>query len=192
MTARQMKDGARFIAITSGPIARKKGKKTAIVGIIFKESTIEGMLVSRVDVDGTDSTSSISRMVSRSRFKSQVRIILLNGIAIAGLNIVEPDRLERELNAKVVLLNRRRQNAKELANALREFSRATGNSTAQRIKTVEGFAPSKITMANGFFLQSRSVEGSYLKRFAPRAFNALRISHIVSSAISKGESAGRI
>lgn len=186
-----MKSGARFIAITSGPIDRAKRNKTLIVGAVYRETYIEGLLSTRVTVDGIDSTAQIIKMIKGSRFRDQIRILLFNGIALAGLNIINPKLLEKKLKMNVVLLNRRRQNAKDLINALNESSRITRKNTRERAKVVEEHSSTKILKARNLFLQS-GLDDHYLRNFADKAFEALRISHIISRGISSGESKGRL
>jgi uncharacterized protein len=186
-----VKSGARYIAIASGPIGNRKSRKTILIGIIFRGNYIEGMLSGNVAIDGTDSTRQIIKMIADSRFHDQVRIVLLNGIAVAGLNIVKPKLLEKELRVKVVLLNRRRQNANELIKALKEFARIRKKDANERINIVSEYSKIKILKTRDLFLQS-SLEDHYLRNFAEKAFEALRIAHIIASGISKGESKGRI
>lgn len=184
-----MKYGVRYIAIASGPI--KNRKKTLLVGIIFRNSYIEGVLSGTVQKDGTDSTARIIRMIKRSRFKDQIRILVFNGIALAGLNIFDPDALEAGLKSSIVLMNRRRQNPKELVHALKEFSRISKTEVKERIRIVKESAAMRPVKINGLFLQSR-LYGAYLRDFSGRAFEALRVAHIVASGISTGESKGRL
>ncbi len=184
-----MKNGVRYIAIASGPI--EKGRITPLLGVIFRDNYIEGLLSTRVAVDGTDSTTRIIETVKGSRFGEQIRILLFNGIALAGLNIIDMQELERKLHSKVVLLNRRKQNADDLVNALREFSRLTKKSVGKRIEMVESSRKMKAIKANGFFLQS-TLDEAYLRRFSRGAFEALRVAHIIASGVSVGESRGRL
>lgn len=184
-----LKEGVRYIAIASGPIGKRAA--TPLVGIIFREGYIEGLLSARIKADGTDSTERIIKMVGRSRFGEQIRILLFNGIALAGLNIINPAELEKRLHSKVVLLNRRKQNAGELVNALNEFSRATKTDVKERIIIVRESKKLNAVRANGMFLQS-SLDESYLKKFAESAFEALRVAHIIARGMSTGESKGRL
>ena len=184
-----MKEGVRYIAIASGPI--EKGTATTLIGVIFRDNYIEGLLSTKIKIDGTDSTGKIIKMVKKSRFREQIRILLFNGIALAGLNIINPAELEKRLCSKVVLLNRRKQNAKELVNALNEFSRMTKTDVKERIAIVEDNGKMDALRANGLFLQS-SLDKIYLQRFSKTAFEALRAAHIIARGISTGESKGRL
>jgi len=186
-----VKSGARYIAMTSGPIDKERASETILVGVILREKYIEGLLSTFIKTDGTDSTEQIIKMIKKSRFNDQIKILLFNGIALAGLNVVDPDLLEKELKMKVVILNKRKQNPKELVHALNEFSRLTKNNAKKRIKIVEDYGSVKALKFNNIFIQSR-LESYFIKNFAEKAFEALRISHIISSGISKGESTGRL
>jgi endonuclease V-like protein UPF0215 family len=185
-----MKEGVRYIAIASGPI-KEKSRNSVLVGVVFRNNYIEGLVSSTIKPDGADSTDKIIRMVRHSRFKDQIRILLFNGIALAGLNVIDLDVLEKRLNSEIILLNRRRQNSKELINALNEFSRLSGQDVDGRIKIVERSSSMRPLHTDGFYLQS-SMEDYYLKRFAKNAFEALRIAHIIARGVSTGESKGRL
>jgi endonuclease V-like protein UPF0215 family len=90
-----------------------------------------------------------------------------------------------------VLLNRRKQNAKELVNALNEFSRMTKTNVKGRIAIVEDSKSMNALKTNDLFLQS-SLDKNYLQKFSKTAFEALRVAHIIARGISTGESKGRL
>ena len=184
-----MKDGIRYIAIASGP--KEKEKDSILVGVVFRNNYIEGLVSSTVKSDGTDSTDKIIRMIRHSKFKDQIRVLLFNGIALAGLNIIDPEALEERLGSKVVLLNRRRQNPKELINALRVFSRLSGVKTEGRINIVKKSSSMRPVLVDGFYFQSALSE-PFLKRFGKNAFEALRVAHIMARGMATGESKGRL
>ena len=187
-----MKSGVRYIAIASGPINKqRRNSKTLLVGMIFREDCLEGVLSTRITSDGTDSTAQIIKMIKGSRFNDQIKILLFNGIALAGLNIINPEILERKLKMKVVLLNRRRQNARQLIRALGEYSRIRKKDVEKRIRVVTDYSSVKILKVKKLFLQSK-LEGYYLRNFAGAAFEALRMAHLTASGISQGESKGRL
>ena len=89
-----MKKGIRIISFASGPI---NGKKALIVGVISRENVIEGILSGNVEVDGFDSAKKIISLIKKSRFREQIKIVALNGIAIAGLNVVNVYKIKKDL-----------------------------------------------------------------------------------------------
>jgi uncharacterized protein len=184
-----LKNGVRYIAIASGPI--EKGTNALIVGVIFRDNYIEGVLSTKIKIDGTDSTERIIKMIKNSRFKDQIRILLFNGIALAGLNILDIRNLEKELGSKVVLLNKRKQNAAELIKALNEFSQLKKSDVKERINFVKESKNLNSVKVDNLFLQSK-LEKPYLRNFAKNAFEALRIAHIFARGVATGESKGHL
>lgn len=184
-----MKAGIRYIAIASGPI--KERKRSLLVGVIFRDNYIEGLLSSSIQADGTDSTRQIVSMIAKSRFRDQVKLLLSNGIALAGLNVIDPFAIRKQLGIETLLVNRRRQNAVELLKALNEFSRITGKPVLERKRIVKEYSLVKPIKANGFYLQS-GLEGTYVRRMAANSIEALRVAHIIARGIASGESKGRL
>ena len=177
------------MALASGPLNRNRSK-TLLVGVVGRDSIIEGVLSSWVGIDGEDGLRSIEAMLKKSRFNDGVRLISLNGIAIAGLNIVAPKKLEKDLNVKVALITRNRPNRSRLIAALRSFSEREGVNFDDRIRVVERDTL-KAKLINGLYVQADETvmaKNDMLKS----AYTLLRIAHLIASGISRGESSGRV
>ncbi|MGC8652163.1 MAG: DUF99 family protein [Candidatus Micrarchaeia archaeon] len=188
-----MKSGVRLAAFASGPIGADKhaaSGRTIIIAVVSKKSEIEGVLSSSIGVNGTDSTRKILGMIETSRFASQIRLVALNGIALAGLNVVDIDALtKRGLNAMVV--TRHKPRPSKLIYALRVFSRRNNISIASREQIVKAFAAHKPELVNGMYVQSTLAKEG-LVGLASYAADALRLAHLIASGVSRGESKGRI
>lgn len=162
-----------------------------IVGVVGKDGSIEGILSSRIVTDGTDSTNRIIHMIAESRFKEQIRIVALNGIALAGLNVVDVPALERKLGVKVAIMTRNRPRPTKLLIALKTFAKLKEKSVERRVALVKEQAKIKPVNVNGFYMQS-TLERYEASAFATKLYDALRLSHLISSGISNGESTGRV
>ncbi len=184
-----MKAGIRFVAVASGPINDRK--RALIVGVVGRDGVIEGVLSGNVEVDGEDSTARIIKMVKRSRFGNQIRLVVLNGIALAGLNVVDVPRLERVLKIKAVVLTRNRPRPSLLVRALDRFSKENGKDVKERIALVEEQAKVESALSFGFHLQS-SVEKAEIRKLAKPMFEILRVAHLIARGVETGESKGRI
>jgi hypothetical protein len=184
-----MKSGARFIAIASGPIQERK--RALLVGVVARDDKIEGILSGSVAVNGDDSTQRISRMISGTRFKEQIRIIALNGVAIAGLNVIDVQRLERELNVETIVFTRAKPDPRKLVHALSAFARKNGMDAKERIALVRAQAKREPESVEGFHIQCL-LKKYELKAFTERSYEMLRIAHLVASGIETGESRGRL
>ncbi len=182
-----MKGGIRIAAITSGPAA--KGESSLVVCVVMRDNIIEGVLSTSVKADGTDSTQKITAMIKRSRFCDQVKLIALNGIAIAGLNVIDIRRVTGPLNAGFAVLTRHRPRRQLLVKALERLSEQTGADTEERVGIIEEMAGLKFVRIGGFFIQS---DAEVTENLARLAFEALRISHLIARGVATGESKGRI
>lgn len=183
-----MKRGVRIAAFATAPIS-KRDADTLIVCIIGREGCIEGVLSSKIRVNGTDSTDRIIRVLRRSRFGDQIRVIALNGISMAGLNIVDPDLLERTTGSKLLVITRRRPSKARMLSALRRLYGADRNAMARAISILNGIGSS--THIDGFYIYSK-IPKPEIDKVLGTAYDLLRIAHMVARGVSTGESAGRI
>ena len=183
-----VKSGIRFIAIASGPIDKRRA---LMVGVIGRDGVIEGILSDRIETDGNDATGRIIRMLRRSRFREQVRVVALNGIALAGLNVVDVPKLEKALKIDAIVLTRGRPRPSKLILALKKSQNIEKKDAVGRVRLVTEQAKTKIVKVGGFHLQS-SIEESEIRRVAGVAYEMLRVAHLIARGVETGESKGRI
>ncbi len=196
-----IKPGARIIAITSGPIARKRGGKqpgadTLAIGIIGRKGAIEGVLSCYIECDGSNATREILRMISKSRFKEQIKIIALNGIALAGLNVVDVGLLEKKLKVDVIIITRDKPRPSKLLDAIEAYR--SESTTGKRNRgadekrlLVEKANARKVFHEQGLYIQTRKEIGDVRSSIA-QCFELLRLSHMIARGVKTGESKGRI
>ena len=188
-----MKGGVRIAAITTGPIGRgggrKSGGKVLLVCVVGTLNGIEGVLSTSVTIDGDDATGKIIRMIKGSRFSDQVKVVALNGVAMAGLNVVDTGKLGAASKSEVLVITRHRPRPALLMRALRAMERDIGMPVKERVELLK--KQEKSTMVDGFYVQSR-MGVAEVKRILGKSVDLMRLSHLLSSGISRGESNGRI
>ncbi len=183
-----MKKGIRILAIEDSPY--KRGDERAlIIGVIGREGIIEGVLSSSVAVDGTDSTQQILKMIRASRFSSQIALLALNGITVAGLNLINIAELGRKLSIPVLAITRKRPRPAMLAQAMRKWSPEYENNSEVMKEIKRAITVRK---SGGYYVQSVEMENGSIDRFAKPAAELLRLSHLIASGVVKGESKGRL
>ncbi|MCL5429905.1 MAG: DUF99 family protein [Candidatus Marsarchaeota archaeon] len=183
-----MKKGVRILAIACAPL---KDGDTLLVGVVSRADMIEGILSTRVKVDGTDSTEKISRMLNKSRFREQVRLIAMNGIGIAGLNIVDVKSLERRTDAKVLSVTRRRPHPRKLIDALKAFADMERESVSARMEMINQVKKLNEFRTVGFYAQT-TLERNDAEKFVTESVKLVRLAHLIASGVTSGESKGRI
>ena len=183
----QLKRGVRILAL-NGSRFNKKGGKELVIGIIGREGLIEGSLSFYVGVDGDDSTESLIKALEESKFGEQVKIIVINGITLAGLNILDFEEIAKRTMAGMIAITRKKPRKSLLIASLhkdpeREYKEAVIRNTYKKVK---------IARIEGFHFQLLGVDEDYARSMAKELLSLLRIAHIISSGIALGESGGRI
>ncbi|MCL5419889.1 MAG: DUF99 family protein [Candidatus Marsarchaeota archaeon] len=182
-----IKEGVRILALEGAPF-RKGDEEALVIGTIGRRGAVEGILSFMVRVDGEDSTAKIIRAVARSRFADQIRLVALNGITLAGLNLVDVKRVERELRVKVIAITRKKPHLNLLINVVNKWARSRNKSRI--MKYLEKDA--KISRTRGYYVQYLNTAEGLREGVILRCADLLRLSHIIASGLARGESRGRM
>ena len=103
-----VKKEIRVIGIDDSPFNKFKDKKIPVVGVVMRGgSWVDGILSAKVAVDGSDSTQVMARMVNKCKFKPQLQCIFLDGIAVAGFNVVDVRELSKKTKLPVIVVIRK-------------------------------------------------------------------------------------
>ena len=184
---RSLKDGIRIASFCTGPVSGRK--RTTLFCVIMRKDTIEGMLSSDIDVDGFDGEKKIVQMLKRSRFSRQVGLIALNGVALAGLNVVDIAKLSEIAGIPVIAVTRNEPRRSMMEDAIRKHCKRDANAAKKKIMALR--SAEKFHRAGGFYVCSSAQLGGINRLVAPAAAG-LRIAHMAARACSTGESRGRL
>ena len=95
-------------------------EKAMVVGVVVRcPAYVEGVMVSEVTVDGMDSSDVIIEMVNTSRYKRQLKLIVIDGAALGGFNVVDINRILKETGIPVATITRDKPDFKEIEKALK-------------------------------------------------------------------------
>lgn len=187
-----MKDEARFLAVDDAPFGR--GDATVpIVGVVSKgASYVEGVLVSRAQVDGDDGTRAILKLVRRSRFRPLLRGLLLNGIFVGGFNLVDVERVHEATKLPVIALVRSAPRPARVRRAVQ----AAFDDWEPRWARIAELEPVRLpgvrlwATVRGVGLReaARIVSGLTVRGHVPEP---LRLAHVIASGLVRGESRGK-
>ncbi len=109
---------SHVIGIDDAPFVPAHRGDVLIVGAVFAAGRLEGVLHNRVRRDGVNSTRRIAEMVGGSRYAGHLQLVMLQGIAFAGFNVVDIQALNRLLGLPVLVVTRRRPDLKAIRDAL--------------------------------------------------------------------------
>ncbi|MEM0214367.1 MAG: DUF99 family protein [Archaeoglobaceae archaeon] len=161
-----------------------------LVGCVMSGRSIDGFMFERISVDGFDSTEKIVTMLKRSKFFRQLRCVFLGGITFGGFNIADIKEIHEKTGIPVVVVMGKEPNMEEFRSALKNL-----NGFEQRIAIVE--RAGEIYRYGNLFLQFSGLNFEDAKKIVDANVwrgkfpEALRIAHLVASAVVHGESKNR-
>jgi len=191
-----LKSEIRILGFDDGAFVSKSEDKVPIIGVIFRGGKfLDGALKTEVIVDGIDATEKIIKLINSTRHKQQLKVIMFDGVTLAGFNVVDIKKLYEETKLPVIIINRKIPNLKKVKNALKnfkDFERRWGMIlNAGEIKECEVRENKKVYYQSIGLSEEETEE--IIKLSTTRSFipEPLRVAHLIATAIVKGESYGR-
>ena len=177
----------RVIGFDDAPFVRRKGGVAPISGIVCANTRFEGMVWGKVRQDGWNATDTICKLLIGGKFLPQLHILLLDGIAFGGLNIVDLPLLSQRLTLPCVAVMRRPPDLAAMETAIRHLPQSERRlAILKRAGIIHHFPP--------FFYQvcgeSPEVTAAVLQKLTDcgKVPEALRLAHLIGAAVLKGES----
>mgnify|MGYP002780378152 CR=1 FL=1 len=182
---------SHVVGFDDAPFPRAWRGDVRVVGAVFAGTQREGVLSGRVRRDGANAASQLARLLGGSRFAAHLQLVMLQGIALAGFNVVDVHALFRLTQLPVLVVARRAPDLEAMRAAL--LSRVRGG--ARQWALIERLGP--MEPLAGVFVQrlglSRAEAADVLRRttVAGRIPEPLRAAHLIAGALTTGQSRGR-
>lgn len=180
----------RVIGFDDAPFGPEPGSPVSIAGVVCAGTVFEGMLWGTVKKDGNDATDVLACMLRDSKFYEQIHLVLIDGLAVGGFNLIDLPELAGRLDRPCAAFMRRSPDMKAVKGALRCF-----DDHPHRIRILQKAGPVHPASA-GFFQvagESPPVVAEVLARISCRGSvpEALRIAHLIGTAVIHGQSGNR-
>ena len=182
---------SNIIAFDDGAFAPFHRGDVPVVGAVFADLRLDGVVIGHVRRDGANATRTLVRLVAGSKFAEHVRLVLLQGIALAGFNVVDVVSLHEALSVPVLVVTRRRPDDRAVRDAL--LRRVPGGRRKLALVGKLGRAEA----VGGVFVQRVGLSPAeaewVIDHFAVkgRIPEPLRTAHLIASALAGGVSRGR-
>lgn len=180
----------RVVGIDDSPFNKFKDKKIMVVGVVMRGgSFIDGILSTKVTVDGNDSTKKIAEMINKCKFKPQLQCVFLNGIAVAGFNVIDVQELNKKTSLPVIIVIRRHPDIPNIKKTLIKINKKN------KIKLIE--KAGNVVKIDNIFVQLTGIDfdkaKKILKVVCTRSLipEPIRLAHLIASGIVEGQSRGR-
>lgn len=189
-----LKQKMRVIGIDDAPFDFDDDEVLVVGSIVRAPNYLEGILSTSVEVDGNDATDRLIDMIDNSRFSDQPYLIMTDGAALGGFNLIDLERLWKETDIPAVSISRDEPDFEDIKKAMKKHlpdwkKRYEGISTGRIYKVKTEHKPIYVQV-EGIDIQEAE---RIIKLFTIRGRipEPLRMSHIIASGIVKGESKGK-
>ncbi len=189
-----MKNQIRVLGIDDSPFEFGDSSALVVGALIRLPGYLESVMKTDVAVDGTDSTRKVIEMVTKSRYRDQVKLILIDGIALAGFNILDLQEIHAQLGTPVLTVTRDRPDFAKMRSALMRYFPGWKERYALLTRNELRELPTqhKPLFASGLGLEWPEFEGLVRQSTIRGAIpEPLRVAHLIASAMVRGESYGR-
>jgi endonuclease V-like protein UPF0215 family len=174
---------SHVIAFDDGPFDRAHRGDVPLAGVVFAGARLDGVMRGRVRRDGANAARVMADLIARSRFVEHLQLIMLQGIAVAGFNVVDVFALQAATRLPIVVVSSRAPNLDAVRRAL--LTRVPGGSGKWRI--IDRLGP--MEKCEGVWIQriglTAEEAATVVRRFAVNGKlpEPLRIAHLVASAL---------
>jgi len=186
---REVKPEIRVLGIDDGAFTPHSEEQVDVVGVVFRGGYwVDGFMRTRVQVDGMDATEKLAHMIAESPHYEQLRVIMLDGITLAGFNVVDIAELHEKTKLPVIAVTRDKPNFEDIRKALQHLPQTEKRWKAiekagrmVQVHTREGEEP--------VYMHAVGISGEIAKRILTSTSTRsnipepLRVAHIIASGL---------
>ena len=189
-----MKQQIRLLGIDDSPFTFDD-KYVTVIGVIMRGGGyIEAVLKSQISIDGDDATFACKKMIENTRYKIQLKAMLLDGIALGGFNIVNIEEIYTATNLPVITITRDKPDFEKIKLALQKNFKdwkirfdMMKKGKLHKIKTKHN--PIYVKCIGVTIEEVKEIINiSTIRGVVPEP---IRVAHLIASGLKRGESYGK-
>ncbi len=183
---------SNVVGFDDAPFSRDHRGDVTVIGAVCSRTRLDGVIRDHVRRDGANATRRMAELVQRSPFAEHLRAVLLQGIAVAGFNVVDIHGLARWLGLAVLVVARRPPDLPAIRRALTR----TGPGWRRKWKLIETAGP--MEPARGLWVQRAGLTLAQAEHLLAvtthhgKVPEPLRMAHLIAGGITTGASRGRV
>lgn len=189
-----MKRQIRILGIDDSPFTFND-KYSTVIGVVMRGGEyIECVLRDQVAIDGNEATSIIKRMIENTKHRQQLKIVMLDGVALGGFNIVNINELYDSTRLPVITITRDEPDFEKIKKALQNNFH-DWKTRWEILK--EGKLHTVKTSHNPIFVKCAGIPIGEAEEIINIATirgaipEPIRVAHLIASGITRGESYGK-
>ena len=190
-TSRRGRRISNVVGFDDAPFERSHSGDVPVVGAVFAGNRLDGVISTKVRRDGANAAQRLIDCITGCKYFDQLQAILLQGIAFAGFNVVDLQRLHEATGLPVLVVARYRPDLQAIRKALLE--QVPGG--ARKWRLIEAAGPME-TMAALYVQRCGITPENAARLLASLQQNSqlpepLRVAHMIAGGVTTGESRHR-
>lgn len=180
----------RVVGFDDAPFKTRRNSPVHVAGVVCSGTRFEGMLWGEVQKDGDDATDVLTNLILNSKFHEQVHMVLVDGLAFGGFNLIDLPELARRVDRPCVAIMRKQPDMAAIKKALMHFE-----DHEKRVRFLE--KAGEIHHADHVYFQvvgeDPKITASAIKTISDKGNvpEALRLAHLIGAAVITGQSSKR-
>jgi len=190
---RYIKSEIRVLGVDDGIFVPHTKGTVDVVGVIYRGGYwLDGVMRTKVTVDGMDATEKIAAMIKKSPHYEELRVVILNGITFAGFNVVDINKLFKTVDLPIIAVTREKPDMEKIRKALENLpeceKRWQAIESAGKIIKVQTRNTKEAVYMQIAGVSQEDAE-KILKSTSTRSNipEALRVAHIIASGLTQSE-----
>lgn len=189
-----MKEQIRLLGIDDSPFTFKDNY-TRVIGVVMRGNNyLECVLSRQIKIDGDDATYICIDMIEKTKYRKQLKTILLDGVTLGGFNVVNINEIYSFIDLPVITITRDKPDFKKIEVALKK----NFGDWQKRLNVIKKGKLYKIpTKHNPIYTKFIGLNLEEVKEIINISTiqgvipEPIRVAHIIASGISRGESYGK-
>jgi endonuclease V-like protein UPF0215 family len=188
---RVIKPEIRVLGVDDGVFIPHSKGFAPVIGVVFRGGYwLDGVMSTKVEVDGFDATDRIATMIVNSPHYKQLRVIMLDGVTFAGFNVVDMKKLNTETRLPIIAVTRDRPDFDDIRKALENLQSAEKRwkailSAGEIFEVTTRNKSEKVFMEICGILEDDARRILQLTSTRSSVPEALRVAHLIASGINK-------
>jgi endonuclease V-like protein UPF0215 family len=187
---RVIKPEIRVLGVDDGVFTPRMEGLVPVVGVVFRGGYwLDGVVHTKIAIDGIDATDKIGSMIVDSRHYKQLRVVMLNGITFAGFNVVNIKALNAGTRLPVIAVTREKPDLIAIREALKNLPKSEERWNAF-LDAGDIFSVPSRNEREKIYMQTAGLSADDAQRIIlltstrSNIPEALRVAHLVASGIS--------
>ena len=188
---RIIKPEIRVLGVDDGFFIPHSKGFAPVIGVVFRGGYwLDGVLSTKVEIDGFDATDKIASMIVNSAHYRQVRVVMLDGITFAGFNVVDLKKLGAETKLPVIAITRDKPDLDDIRAALKKLPESQRRwrallNAGQIFEVSTRSDSEKVYVEMNGILEEDARKIVKLTSTRSSVPEALRVAHLIASGLSR-------